>query len=102
MSAQPDDPQQKCEPRDLAITVGQLRQNPTQMLREVRAGAVYIITDHGEPIAQVVPLKKAHRGVPSEVVSALLAKLGPDDNWARELEEDRKHYVMRDPWEQVP
>lgn len=39
------------------ISIGELRQNPTQMLREVKAGATYVITDCGEPIADVV----AHR-----------------------------------------
>lgn len=37
------------------ITVGQLRQNPTQMLDEVEAGEVYRITRHDREIARIVP-----------------------------------------------
>lgn len=38
------------------ITVGQLRQNPTEMLAAVEAGETYRITRHDREIAQVVPL----------------------------------------------
>ncbi|MFT4212653.1 MAG: type II toxin-antitoxin system prevent-host-death family antitoxin [Microbacterium sp.] len=41
--------------------MGELRQNPTWMLREVKAGAVYVITDHGEPIAEVAPRREVAR-----------------------------------------
>lgn len=35
--------------------MGQLRQNPTQMLREVAAGKTYTIIRYGQEIAQVTP-----------------------------------------------
>ncbi|MGI8417856.1 MAG: type II toxin-antitoxin system Phd/YefM family antitoxin [Nakamurella sp.] len=38
-----------------AITVGQLRQNPTAMLADVEAGATYAITRHDHVIGRVVP-----------------------------------------------
>lgn len=38
-----------------AITVGQLRQNPTAMLADVEAGATYTITRHDHVIGRVVP-----------------------------------------------
>lgn len=80
------------------ISVGQLRQNPTQMLRDVRAGAVYVITDHGEPVAEVGP-RTAQRWLPAARVDALLRELGADDVWRRELDDDRAAVVGNDPWE---
>src|SRR6185312_10347462 len=44
-------------PMSKTISVGELRQNPTRMLREVKAGATYTVTDHGEPIAEVVAVR---------------------------------------------
>ncbi len=38
-----------------SVTVGQLRQNPTQMLAEVEAGATYRITRHNHEIGRIVP-----------------------------------------------
>ena len=82
------------------ISIGELRQNPTRMLREVRAGATYTITDHGEPVAQVISRPKP-RWVPSEEIDDLLRELGGDEIWAAELAEDRAAVDMADPWEQA-
>ena len=38
-----------------SITVGQLRQNPTQMLAEVEAGETYRITRHDHEVGRIVP-----------------------------------------------
>lgn len=38
------------------ITVGQLRQNPTEMLDAVEAGETYTVTRHGRPIARIEPM----------------------------------------------
>lgn len=81
-----------------SISVGQLRQNPTRMLRDVRAGASYTVTDHGEPIAAVVP-RRGHRWIPSEEVGALLRALGADEAWAQEITEGRSAEETVDPWE---
>jgi prevent-host-death family protein len=81
------------------ISIGQLRQNPTAMIREVRAGATYTLTDHGEPIAEIVPYRP-RGGVPTEKVAELLEYLGPDPAWAAEIEKNRREFfVMEDPWE---
>jgi prevent-host-death family protein len=80
------------------ISIGELRQNPTQMLREVRRGASYTITDHGEPVAEVVA-HRSPRWVPSEEVDALLRELGADDVWAREIAADRAAVEANDPWQ---
>ncbi len=39
------------------ITVGQIRQNPTEMFDAVEAGETYVVTRHGRQIAQVIPLR---------------------------------------------
>ena len=80
------------------ISVGELRQNPTRMLRAVKAGATYTITDHGEPVAEVVTVRR-QRWVPSMEVNALLQELGNDDVWARDIAAARAAQDMADPWE---
>ncbi len=37
------------------ISVGELRQNPTQMLDDVAAGEVYVVTRHNREVAHVIP-----------------------------------------------
>lgn len=81
-----------------SISVGQLRQNPTRMLREVRAGATYTVTDHGEPIAAVVP-RSGHRWVPSSEIGTLLRSLGANEAWAEEIAAGRVAEHALDPWE---
>lgn len=81
-----------------SISVGELRQNPTRMLRDVRAGATYTITDHGEPVAEVAGIRR-RRWVPGEEVAAFLGELGEDVVWANELASDREEQDLPDPWE---
>lgn len=80
------------------ISVGELRQNPTRMLREVKAGATYVITDHGEPVAEVAP-RREQRWVPAAEVDALLRELKGDDVWAQEIADARAAEGDVDPWE---
>lgn len=80
------------------ISVGELRQNPTRMLREVKSGATYVITDHGEPVAEVTP-RHEPRWVPIEELDALLRELGADEAWAREITADRSAVEVTDSWE---
>jgi len=37
------------------VTVGQLRQNPTEVLADVEAGHTYVITRHSHVIGRLVP-----------------------------------------------
>lgn len=37
------------------ISVGELRQNPTQMLDDVAAGETYVVTRHSREVARIVP-----------------------------------------------
>lgn len=80
------------------ISIGELRQNPTRMLREVKAGATYVITDHGEPVAEITA-RREPRWVPVEELDALLRDLGADETWAREIAADRALVEVADPWE---
>ena len=89
-------------PAPRTISVGQLRQNPTQMIRDVRAGEVYVLTDRGVPVADIAP-HRALRGVPSETAAAALRELarefGPDPAWVAHVEAFRDDFELRDPWE---
>ncbi|MGC5617349.1 type II toxin-antitoxin system Phd/YefM family antitoxin [Georgenia sp. Z1491] len=82
------------------ISIGELRQNPTRMLREVKGGATYTITDHGEPVAEVAGHRRP-RWVASEAIDSLLREFGADDAWAREIAIDRAAVDPADPWEQA-
>ncbi len=82
------------------ISVEQLRQNPTQMIREVRAGATYVLTDRGVPVADIAPHRE-RRGVPSEKAAEELrrisAQLGPDPDWLKLIEEGRNANLLEAP-----
>lgn len=80
------------------ISVGELRQNPTKMLRDVKAGATYVVTDHGEPVAEVTP-RRGQRWVPATDIDAVLRALGADDEWAREIDDARRAEDALDPWD---
>lgn len=82
------------------ISIGELRQNPTRMLREVKAGATYTVTDHGEPVAEIAA-RKHPRWVPGDEIDSVLRELGADDVWAREIAIERAAVDVTDPWERV-
>ncbi|MDP9117197.1 MAG: hypothetical protein M3O28_08085 [Actinomycetota bacterium] len=79
------------------ISVGQLRQNPTAMIRDVKQGATYTLTDRGQPVADIAPHRPAQwrRGAD---VSEFLARLGADPAWAEEVRHLRADSALRDPW----
>lgn len=79
------------------ISVGQLRQNPTAMIREVKQGAVYTLTDRGQPVADITPHRSPRWRTGSDV-AAVLAQLGPDQTWGEEAEQLRTAEPLRDPW----
>ncbi len=80
------------------ISVGQLRQNPTAMIRAVQDGAVYTLTDRGRPVADITPHRRTS-WVSGAEFAALLRDLGPDVEWTAELAADRAEVLARDPWE---
>lgn len=46
------------------VSVRELRQNPSQMLRDVEAGESYTITSHNRPIARVEPTVSSAQIIP--------------------------------------
>jgi prevent-host-death family protein len=82
------------------ISVGELRQNPARMLRDVKAGATYVVTDHGEPVAEIAP-RREPRWVSAAAIDALLRELGEDEAWARDLAADRAAVNMTSPWNEA-
>ncbi|WP_091180433.1 type II toxin-antitoxin system Phd/YefM family antitoxin [Paramicrobacterium humi] len=80
------------------ISLGQLRQNPTEMVRNVRDGDEYVLTDHGRPVARIVPI------APDPWVSraaAMVAFRHPaDSTWSSELNEERAASDLSDPFVQ--
>lgn len=57
------------------MTVGQLRQNPTEVLADVEAGATYAISRHGHVIGRIVPLTGAPDLTPPKRSSAARTRL---------------------------
>jgi len=84
------------------ISVGQLRQNPSRMIRDVREGEFYVLTDRGVPVADIAPHRE-HQWISGEAVTDALRKLaeefGPDAGWQESIAEFRDSLEMRDPWE---
>ncbi len=80
------------------ISIGQLRQNPTAMIRAVQAGETYTLTDRGRPVAEIRP-HPGVRWVPFDQVNELLRELGPDPKLAEDLRQLRDEAVMTDPYE---
>lgn len=49
-----------------SVSVRELRQNPTGMLRDVEAGETYAITLHNRPIARIEPLASSTQIIPAK------------------------------------
>ena len=79
------------------ISIGQLRQNPTGMIRDVKHGATYTLTDRGQPVADIAPHRPARWRTGGEV-GTLLAELGPDPLWIAEAGRLSADDRVRDPW----
>lgn len=80
------------------ISVGRLRQNPTDMIRQVKEGAEYVLTDHGVPVARIVPHTRAAWVSTETMLEALRGPVDP--TWAADLAELRASEDMKDPFEQ--
>ena len=79
------------------ITVGKLRQNPTEELREVREGAEFVVTDRGGPIARLVPVRPDLWVSPEQ--AATMFDVDVDAGWSRQVMRDRDEVGIDDPWE---
>jgi prevent-host-death family protein len=83
------------------ISIGQLRQNPTAMLRAVRSGAVYTVTDRGEPIADIAP-HRAGPWRPAAEVEGVLKKLGMNRAWLDDQSALRDDVELPDAFRSAP
>lgn len=79
------------------ISIGRLRQNPTEMIRNVKEGATYTLTDRGQPVADIAPHRPARWRTGREV-GAVLAQLGADPFWIEQGRQLRANDELRDPW----
>jgi prevent-host-death family protein len=79
------------------ISVGQLRQNPTAMIRAVRAGQHWTVTDRGVPVADVIP-HVARQWTPIGTIAEALQRVPFDGELAAELDAMRDAETMADPW----
>jgi antitoxin (DNA-binding transcriptional repressor) of toxin-antitoxin stability system len=68
------------------------------MLRAVRGGAVYTVTDRGEPIADITP-HRAGPWRPASVVENVLKRLGPNPAWLGDHLALRDEADLGDPFE---
>jgi prevent-host-death family protein len=65
------------------LSVGQLRQNPTDALNSVADGETVIVTKHNRPIADLVPHRRL--GVSGLEAMARLRVLEVDPGWLEDL-----------------
>ncbi|MGA1828538.1 type II toxin-antitoxin system prevent-host-death family antitoxin [Microbacterium sp.] len=79
------------------ISVGQLRQNPTTMIRAVRAGQHWTVTDRGVPVADVIP-HVPRQWTPIGDIAEALRRLHFDGELAAEVDAMRDAETMTDPW----
>lgn len=78
--------------------MGQLRQNPTQMIHDVRMGQEYVLTDRGVPTARIVPFKRGP-WVKAVDLSEEFRALPPDPELWQEIYGARQSEPDDDPWE---
>lgn len=79
------------------ITVGQLRQNPTSMIQDVKDGETYTLTDRGRPVADITPHRPTRWRSAAEV-QAVLDRLAPDPALTDDIRRLRDASEMVDPW----
>jgi len=52
-----------------SISVGELRQNPAEMIADVEAGEVYELTKHNQRVGFIVPANSSAQLIPPRVTS---------------------------------
>ncbi|MDR1188784.1 MAG: type II toxin-antitoxin system prevent-host-death family antitoxin [Bifidobacteriaceae bacterium] len=85
------------------ISVGELRQNPSEALAEVERGATYVVTRHRRPIARLVPAQE--RWASGEELMKFAERYkrehaGEPDPFPRALLDELRSVEAEDPWEQ--
>jgi len=64
-----------------------LRNEVSAILRRVAQGESFTVTVRGEPVAQIVPIRRPRRFVPRQEVAQLLSRARPDPGLLTELRE---------------
>lgn len=62
-----------------------LRNDVSAVLRRVAAGESFTVTVRGEPVAEIVPVRRPRRFVPRDDLVRLLARRQPDPELLAEL-----------------
>lgn len=78
------------------ISVGELRQNPTEALNAVLDGATVVVTRHSRPIADLVP-HLPQFGISGAELMTRLHAMPTDETWLDALAAARST-DDRDPW----
>lgn len=81
------------------ISVGALRQNPTQAINEVLDGGVVVVTLHNRPVADIVPHRK-RSGATLEDLRRMYDR-PRQDTGLRELLRELRAEPERDPWSEA-
>jgi prevent-host-death family protein len=81
------------------ISVGELRQNPSDALAEVERGETYVVTRYRREIARLVPPSDYRKPVTAADAERLFRETPVDAEWAKELARLRAEDVWEDPWE---
>jgi prevent-host-death family protein len=78
------------------IGVRELRQNASEILREVESGTVTTVTVSGRPVAQIVPIRSGHWTTWDQVASVFSMPVDPT------LDADLREFGAQgisDPWD---
>lgn len=78
------------------VGVRQLRQNPTPVLRALKAGVEVAVTVNGRFVARMVPFDAVEWVDGTRVGQVFAAQV--DDEWAAELKTSRRAEAVDDPW----
>ncbi|QTX06008.1 type II toxin-antitoxin system Phd/YefM family antitoxin [Agromyces archimandritae] len=78
------------------VSVGELRQNPTDALNRVSDGETLVIVKHRRPIADLVPHVR-RTGVPAAEAFAALSRVAFDPGMADDIGDARRR-ADRDYW----
>lgn len=71
------------------VGVRQLRQNASKVVSEVAQHGPVVVTVNGREAVLISPLGDQHRWVPAQQALRYWDTLGPDPDWASELQEQR-------------
>ncbi|MGH8951205.1 MAG: type II toxin-antitoxin system Phd/YefM family antitoxin [Acidimicrobiia bacterium] len=71
----------------MSVTIGvrQLRNDVSEVLRQVEAGDEFVVSVRGRPVARVVPIHGRPGTMPTDVFFAAVARIGRDPDLLTEI-----------------